>query len=259
MNINESGTVKKQYENADKLNTRISIHEKYSTNKTGFGNWIFSHYRIESGASILELGCGTGEMWLNKGAEIDRCGRLILSDFSDGMLNTARNNLREYNKIEYQVIDIQDIPFEDSSFDIVIANMMLYHVPDIQRGLSEARRVMKDNGVFYCATYGEHGIMEYLSSLLGEYGVEDNANKSFTLQNGEAILSHCFGNVSRLEYADSLAVTDVDDMVDYIYSLAGMSALSTIPREQVRQILLRHTADGVLNVPKEYGMFICGK
>ena len=52
-----------QYKNANHLNTRISIHDKYSVNKMGFGNWIFSHYEIAPGAQVLELGCGTGYMW----------------------------------------------------------------------------------------------------------------------------------------------------------------------------------------------------
>ncbi len=51
--LNDTNIVKKQYENASKLNIRISIHEKYSTNKLGFGNWIFSNYRIENGMKIL--------------------------------------------------------------------------------------------------------------------------------------------------------------------------------------------------------------
>ena len=61
---------------------------------------------------------------------------------------------------------------------------MLYHVPDIDKGLAEVQRVLKRGGLFYCATYGEHGIVEYLSKILSAYGVEDNINKNFTLQNG---------------------------------------------------------------------------
>lgn len=58
--------IKQQYSTADNLNTRISIHQKYSVNRQGFGNWIFSNYQIYKGMSVLELGCGTGEMWLGK-------------------------------------------------------------------------------------------------------------------------------------------------------------------------------------------------
>ena len=51
-------------------------------------------------------------------------------------------------------------------------------------------------------------------------------------------------------------MTNIDDMVDYIYSLSGMTTLSSITRDKIRDILLANTMDGVLNVPKEYGMFI---
>lgn len=45
--ITNTEFLKKQYENKDNLGTRISIHDKYSTNKQGFGNWIVSNYEIE--------------------------------------------------------------------------------------------------------------------------------------------------------------------------------------------------------------------
>ena len=114
----------------------------------------------------MELGCGTGSMWAGKGELIRKCGRLILSDFSEGMLTKTRATLRDYEGITYQIIDIQNIPYGDNTCDIVIANMMLYHVPDLKRGLNEVRRVLKPGGKFYCATFGENGIMEYLSGFL---------------------------------------------------------------------------------------------
>ena len=55
-NINNMSIVRQQYANANNLNTRISIHDKYSTNKMGFGNWIVSNYRIDKGMKVLELG-----------------------------------------------------------------------------------------------------------------------------------------------------------------------------------------------------------
>ena len=173
------------------------------------------------------------------------------------MLDVAKTNLKEYKNIEYKVIDIQDIPYEDNSFDIVIANMMLYHVPDINKALSEVKRVLKKDGIFYCATYGENGIINYLSNLLSSCGVEDNTNKNFTLQNGSSILSEYFNYVKRLDYIDSLAVTNIDDLIDYIFSLTSMISLSLLDKEKIKTVLTNKMGNGVLNIPKEYGMFVC--
>ena len=205
---------------------------------------------------VLELGCGTGYMWKNRKSMISSCSKLILSDFSEGMVATAKDNIGNYDNIEYKVIDIQEIPYENDTFDIVIANMMLYHVPDIDKGLAEVRRVLKSGGYFYCATYGEHGIIEYLSKILSAYGVEDNINKNFTLQNGYEILSKTFSKVEKLEYIDSLAVTNIDDMVEYIYSMSGMTSLNNVSKHIIKDILMHNLTNGILNVPKEYGMFV---
>lgn len=254
--MNNQANVQKQYKNPDNLNARISIHEKYSVSKIGFGNWIFSNYEIQDGMSVLELGCGTGDMWQKNKGFINKCSQLVMTDLSEGMLEAAKANVGEHSNVSYQVVDIQSVPFADREFDIVIANMMLYHVPDLNKGLSEVRRVLKPGGKFYCATYGEHGIVEHLSILLSGYGVKDTTNKNFTLQNGQDLLEKEFVNIQRLEYVDALEVTNIDDIVEYIYSLSCMSALSNIKKEDIKRTLERNMENGVLKVPKEYGMFV---
>ncbi len=255
----EDLTVKKQYSTADKLNTRISIHKKYSVNKQGFGNWIFSNYRIGEGMSVLELGCGTGEMWLEQGDMIRRCSRLILSDLSEGMLSAAQANLKDYDGIGYKKVDIQDIPFADKEFDVVIANMMLYHVPDLSKGLREVHRVLKDNGTFYCATYGENGMMEHIELMFDDFPISSAYNYNFTLQNGERTLKRYFKEVEKYLYEDALEVTDIEDLIDYIYSLPGFSDIQDMPRDTLRSVLENNMRDGILHVPKDYGMFIARK
>lgn len=255
--LNNTDVVKEQYKTAANLNTRISIHSKYSVNKQGFGNWIATKYEIKDGIRILELGCGTGDMWKEHTELSENISELVLTDFSAGMLESAKENLGETGNISYKVVDIQNIPYENNSFDTVIANMMLYHVPDIHKGLEEVRRVLKPEGSFYCATYGEHGIVEYISGLLKEYQVEGKLNKNFTLQNGAEILSKHFRSVERYDYEDSLEVTNIDDMIDYIYSLSNMSNIGNIKRNELQQILENNMVNGVLRVLKEYGMFVC--
>lgn len=245
-----------QYKNADSLNQRISIHDRYSVNKQGYGNWIFERYQIKPGDRILELGCGTASMWKDKTLP-EGCA-LYLTDLSDGMLEAAKENAAHLREARFQRADIQAIPFEERSFDCVIANMMLYHVPDLHKGLAEVRRVLKPGGAFYCATYGENGIMAYLSGLLGRFGVTDPLNRRFTLQNGEHILKQYFSAVAREDYPDALKVTEPKDLADYLYSLGSMTKLDPAYRPEIVDTLRREMKNGVLTVPKEYGMFICG-
>ena len=252
-------TMKDQYSTSDNLDIRISLHSKYSVNKQGFGNWIFSNYQISEGMSVLELGCGNGQMWVGKDDIIRRCSRLILSDFSEGMLESAKEKLRDYEDVEYRVIDIQDIPFPDKEFDVVIANMMLYHVPELSRGLEEVRRVLKDDGTFYCATYGENGMMEYIELLFDDFPISSVYNYNFTLQNGEGKLMRYFSDIQKLQYEDALEVTDADDMIDYIYSLPGFSDIQDLPRDVLRPVLEKKMHNGILRIPKDYGMFIVRK
>lgn len=249
--------IEKQYQTAGNLNTRISIHEKYSTNRQPFGDWIMSHYTLRPGCRILELGCGTGAMWQGKLSRLEGGSRLTLTDFSAGMLETARNNLESAPLVDFKVVDIQDIPYADDTFDVVIANMMLYHVPNLDQGLSEVRRVLKPGGVFYCATYGEHGIMAFINDILQEYGISGSIGKTFTLQNGGDALGRHFAKVEKHTREDGLAITHIPDFVEYVLSMSALSGLENASAELLLQAFERKSVDGTLYVPKEYGMFIC--
>lgn len=93
--LNSTELVKEQYKTSDNLSTRINIHDKYSTNKQGFGNWIVSHYDVKPDSRILELGYGTGSMWKSHLDLIDNGSQIILTDFSEGMIETAHAALGE--------------------------------------------------------------------------------------------------------------------------------------------------------------------
>ena len=153
--------------------------------------------------------------------------------------------------------DIQNIPFADDSFDVVIANSMLYHVPKIESALREVRRVLKTGGIFYCATYGEHNFTDVLADWFELDGESFKPNHNFTMQNGERKLKAAFTNVEAKFYEDSLQITNIDDLVDYLRSLVSFKAIIDLPSERIREILTRHSCNGTIELPKEYGMFVC--
>lgn len=249
--------IEKQYQTTVNLNTRISIHQKYSTNKQPFGDWIMAQYEISPGFRILELGCGTADMWKGKAHLLKDNVSLTLTDFSAGMLEAAKANTAGFDNVSYAQVDIQSIPYADASFDMVIANMMLYHVPDLQKGLSEVSRVLKPGGKFYCATYGEHGIMEFINETLWKYHIRGSIGKTFTLQNGGASLAPWFSLVEQRTREDGLAVTKIGDFVDYVLSMSSLTGLDNADAEVLLRAFEKKAKDGVLFIPKEYGIFVC--
>lgn len=88
----------------------------------------------------------------------------------------------------------KDTNFEKDTFDLIIANSMLYHVRDIDLAFSEVKRVLKKDGLFYCSTFGMNGMTQYLYHALDALGIpyDHESNISFTLQNGMQLLRKQF-------------------------------------------------------------------
>ena len=153
--------------------------------------------------------------------------------------------------------DIQNLSFDDDIFDVVIANGMLYHVPDLDKGLREVRRVLKTGGVFYCATLGENNFTDKLAEWFRLGGEEFNPNHNFTMQNGAEKLSVAFDDVTPVFYEDSLHITEPEDLVAYLRSLTSFKAVLNLPEQKIRDILEEHVVSGAIDLPKDYGMFVC--
>lgn len=222
--------VNDQYRTASNLNARIRLHQEFSTNKYGWQRWLFDQFKFMPQSRILELGCGTGNLWLENVDRIPAELEILLSDFSEGMLKQAQQNLKNnLSFFQFKVIDAQSIPFEDASFDIVIASHMLYHVPDRGKALSEIRRVLKPTGRFYSSTGGCNHLKE-LSDLVSRFDSQLSSwgkltSDTFSLENGPAQLGAYFADVSLYRYPNSLIVTNANLLTDYI--LSGRIKLSS--------------------------------
>jgi len=112
--------------------------------------------------------------------------------------------------------------FDDQLFDAVIANHMLYHLPDRQKALRELRRVLKKNGRLYSATVGERHMQE-LAALVARYDPSlakkhDQVKNEFTLESGRAQLAKHFGNLKIHRQENNLRVDQAEPLVDYVLS-----------------------------------------
>jgi SAM-dependent methyltransferase len=211
-----------QYKDSSNLDARVAIHKRFSMNPYGWMNWVFDHLlKLPEGAEILELGCGPGYLWQENIRRIPAGWRVTLSDLSPGMVDAAWRNLVITGRaFQFKEIDAQSIPFEEGSFDAVIANHMLYHVPDRQKGLAEIRRVLKSNGHLFTATIGKTHLKEISNWIRRVNPGTDfiSFGSHFTLDNGFDQLNQFFLQVKLTRYPDRLEVTEVKPIIAVIRS-----------------------------------------
>ena len=257
-----------QYATASNLNSRAALHWLFSTNKLGWNQWVFQNYELQSGQKILELGCGNGGIWAGHAVQIPEEIILILSDFSAGMLQEAKENICGISNVGFMVIDAQNIPWADAAFDIVIANHMLYHVPDLDRAIKEIARVLKPGGTLYATTLGAGNFKELFdllhafepSFVFGQEALTD----AFGLETGEAKLRGCFAEVEIRRYPDGLHVTQAQPLVDYVRSLQGIGNVTEIFEGEKAELFGRYfediiARDGAIDISKDAGMLVAHK
>ncbi len=251
-----------QYRNSDNLDARIYVHKHFSTNTYGWYRWYFDRLNLPDRANILELGCGPGYLWRDMIDRVQAGWTITLSDFSAGMIDQAKENLKNLNRsFKYEVIDAQSIPYEDTQFDAVIANHMLYHVPDRSRALQEIKRVLKPSGTFYCATNGHvhlkelHELMRRFGNGL-DFGWGKTSAELFALED-RSELEPYFSNVTVQHYPDELIVTEVEPLVNYIYSMSKLDSLPIERRAELTHFIENEMAkNGSIRISKDSGLFI---
>src|SRR5688572_656964 len=249
-----------QYRDSSNLDARAAIHMRFSTNQQGWFNWFFDHLlKLPEDVKILELGCGPAYLWKECSSRIPAGWKITLSDLSPGMLDAAWRNLVVTGRaFKFEEIDAQSIPYMDETFDAVIANFMLYHIPDRQKAISEIKRVLKPGGYLFAATVGENHlkkIMEWIRyASIGNKA--DTFAQSFTLENGLEQLTTFFPNTQLIRDSDSLRVTEVEPLIAYICSSIRVSEVSEEKLEQVRSDLENElVTKGEILITKDSGLF----
>ena len=252
-----------QYRDSSNLDARAALHQRFSTNPYGWQRWAFDHLLIlPPTARILELGCGPAYLWKENAERIPPGWVVTLSDLSAGMVDAAWRNLVVTGRnFKFEQIDAQSIPYPDGTFDAVIANHMLYHVPDRRKALSEIRRVLKDDGILFAATLGKDHMREMWEHLEGVATItRETITSAFTLENGTAQLQEFFSHVDMSRYEDNLRVTDLPAIMDYIRS---MTSTSEFTEEQFQGIEREFTdaikKNGEIFITKEAGLFLAQK
>jgi ubiquinone/menaquinone biosynthesis C-methylase UbiE len=138
MSISSTQFLKEQYVNGKNLDIRIQLHQLYNTTKQDWHQWVFEQIEFHESCKVIEFGCGIGSFWRKNKVNILADWNIKLTDQSEGMLNDAKQNIGNMKNINYKVMDVQSIQEQDHSYDVAIANHMLYHVQDLQLAISES-------------------------------------------------------------------------------------------------------------------------
>jgi ubiquinone/menaquinone biosynthesis C-methylase UbiE len=180
-------------------------------------------------AKILELGCGHGLLWKENADRVPSAWDITLSDLSSGMLDAAWRNLVVTGRnFKFKEIDAQKIPFEDGAFDAVIANHMLYHVPDRPKAIGEIKRVLKPDGHLFATTIGQNHMKEmgnWIRQITPKSDFE-SFGSSFNLENGLEQLKHFFSQVTLSRYPDNLEATVVKPIIAFLRSTMHVAEAS---------------------------------
>lgn len=256
------GQIAEQYKDSRNFVARIELNKKFRTNPQPFTAWLFDEIDFQESSRILELGCGNAILWRTNQNKIGSNQRIVLTDFSEGMLEDAKKilgNLKD--RFEYQVMDAQNITYPKNSFNIVIANLMLYHVPDRNKAFSEITRVLMENGSFYASTFGKNNMKELnelMQDIYPQLNTLETLSYEFGLENGKNQLEDYFKEVKMEKYPDHLEITDAQPVIDYFISFTGnRSVLSQDKIERLKSHINEIIEDkGSMRVTKETGLFI---
>jgi len=278
--------VNDQYRNASNLTARMSLHERFGTNTYPWQRWVFDQLTAaladapapadtttsSTARHIFEIGCGPARLWVENADRIPAKWTVTLADLSGGMIAAAQRNVGAALPAEraaafhYTVADAQTLPFADATFDAVVANHMLYHVPDRAQALGELRRVLRPGAPLLAATNGADHMRE-LDEITTRFlpGAQESQQRNitgdFSLENGAEQLAKFFAHVElRNNHASDLVVTEAGPLVAYIASMVAVGSSGALTDERRADLLAycqREIADhGAIRITRSTGLFV---
>jgi ubiquinone/menaquinone biosynthesis C-methylase UbiE len=258
MRIDDLAYVKEQYARENNLATRIRTHELYTEPKRDFTAWLLDQIEWRGDERVVDVGCGAGAY---SSAVRARTLHYIAGDLSLGMLQATDAPVRVN-------LDAQRLPLADNRIDVLLANHMLYHVPDKDQALAEFARVLRPGGVLLAATNSATNMMELprlaqqVARKLGGELRPGWVPLEFTLENGAAFLQRHFARVDRIDLPGALVFREAQPLIDYLATspryLAGFDETEGRAWQILRELVEAEiAAKGAFRVNKLTGVFRC--
>jgi SAM-dependent methyltransferase len=216
--FDDPDVVEREYASEAGLRARASVYQGIAGPDAR--DAAFEAVREAAPHDVLEVGCGWGEFAARMVSELGLA--VVAVDLSPRMVGLAQER-----GVDARVGDVQDLQFPDAAFDVAVANWMLYHVPDLDRGVSELARVLRPGGRLVAATNG----LDHLGELWDLVG-RDRRNEPprFFAEHGAEALLPYFERVERRDVVGTVTFEDADAVRGYIgSSVAHKHLASDVP------------------------------
>ncbi|MFL5927210.1 MAG: class I SAM-dependent methyltransferase [Gaiellaceae bacterium] len=218
MALNDPTLVAKEYSTEKGLAGRAAAYKPENVEGPDANVMALDAVAEAAPRRVLEAGCGWGAF---AAAVIARTGaELVAIDISPRMVELARER-----GVDARVGTVEDLPFAGETFDVAVANWMLYHVPDLDCGLSELARVVRRGGRLVAVTNG----LDHFRELAELVGV--TRTSPFHAEGGAAILARHFSHVERRDASGWVTFPTYEDALGYVESSQTLRpATGELPR-----------------------------
>jgi ubiquinone/menaquinone biosynthesis C-methylase UbiE len=121
-----------------------------------YGGRTLERLALQPGATVLDVGCGTGASAIPAAEQVGPTGKVIAVDLADRLLEIARRKAaaRKLDNIEFLHGDMENLGYPDQFFDAVICVFAIFFVPDVAKQISELWRMVRPNGQLAITTWG---------------------------------------------------------------------------------------------------------
>jgi ubiquinone/menaquinone biosynthesis C-methylase UbiE len=121
-----------------------------------YGGRTVERLALQPGATVLDVGCGTGASAIPAAEQVGPTGKVIAVDLADRLLAIARRKAaaRKLENIEFRHGDMENLGYPDQFLDAVICVFAIFFVPDVAKQISELWRMVRPNGQLAITTWG---------------------------------------------------------------------------------------------------------
>jgi ubiquinone/menaquinone biosynthesis C-methylase UbiE len=204
---------------------RQNIDDEYTIPEMNFLDWMLKRQRSWRGDErVLDIS-STQDIQGERLNENFSAGSIITVDLARH-LAPKTNQLVSHDK-PIPVAKLQQLPFPDDSFDVVIANHILYYVSNADAVIADLHRVLKPEGVLLASTDSQFTMAEFSTlarralTLLGHPTRTEDSYfgqlvEEFSLENGATKLARHFRAVVRHEIPSTFIFSDPEPIIKYI-------------------------------------------